>query len=120
MPRKSSKKITAKTAKTKAPSAFGSKTKFILSFPSDTPAKEIVEKAKAEGVEFSEKYVYVVRSNAKIAAQRRATGGAVTPINSRGRNASGLEAQLRKIIAELGLGRARQVFSEVEAAFGAQ
>lgn len=122
MPRKTAKKpaaaAPAKTAKSRPPAAFGSKTKFILSFAPDTPAKEIVEKAKAEGVEFSEKYVYVVRSNAKVAAQRR-SGGMIGSVGGRGRS-GGLEAQLRKIIAELGLARARQVFSEVETAFGAQ
>jgi hypothetical protein len=120
MPRKNAKKAAAKNAKAKAPAAFGSKTKFILSFPGETPAKEIVEKAKAEGVEFSEKYVYVVRSNAKMAAQRQA-GRAGMAVSGRSRAAtSGLEAELRKVIAEMGLARARQVFSEVESAFGGQ
>lgn len=121
MPKKTVKKAAIKTAKPKAPAAFGSKTKFILSFPGDTPAKEIVEKAQENGVEFSEKYVYVVRSNAKVAAQKRAARGA-GPVLVRGgtTSAAGLEAQLRRIIAELGLARARQVFSDVEAAFDGQ
>lgn len=121
MPKKTAKKTSAKSTRSKAPATFGSKTKFILSFPGDTPAREIVEKAQATGVQFSEKYVYVVRSNAKVAAQKRAARSGQVAARALSAAADGaLESQLRKVIAELGLARARQIFSDVEAAFEGQ
>jgi len=47
----------------------GSKTSFVLGLAMDLPAKEVVAKAKEEGIDLSEKYVYEVR-----AAQRAKTG----------------------------------------------
>jgi hypothetical protein len=80
-----------------------------------TPAKEVVAAAAKQGMKLTDRYVYVIRSADK--AKGRVGGSA-----GRGRGAkatgSGAETELRRAIAELGLGRARQVLREVEAAFG--
>lgn len=47
-----------------------SKTEFILSC-GDLPAKEVVVKAKEQGLEIAEKYVYTARSNAKRAKKAK-------------------------------------------------
>jgi hypothetical protein len=39
---------------------------FILSLPDDLPAKDAVKKGAEEGFEFTEGYVYVTRSNARV------------------------------------------------------
>ncbi len=54
---------TAKTSEEKAPS----KSAFIRSLPTDMPAKEVVEKAAADGITLSESYVHEARSTAKRA-----------------------------------------------------
>ena len=41
----------------------GSKKAFVLSFPTDTPARDILEAASAKGMEMSAGYVYWVRSD---------------------------------------------------------
>lgn len=109
----------------------GSKTAFILRFPEGMPAKDVVAKAAAAGINVSEKYVYNIRSAHRGKAGKatrgpgrppKATGNAVR-IGKRGpgrpRAGGGdLEQQLRTAIAEAGLARARAVFDEVAAAFG--
>jgi hypothetical protein len=95
----------------------GSKAGFVLGLAPETPAKEVVAEAKKHGIELTEKYVYVIRSNAKRKNAGRGVGGAVRG-RARFSNGSTQEADLRRAIAELGLSRARQVFKEVEAAFG--
>lgn len=84
------------------------KTAFVLSLPTDTPASEVVERAKKRGIKLSRAYVHVIRSNA-----RKARNGV-----KRGRARGGsAESALRLAIAQLGLTRARQVLAEVERAF---
>ena len=72
----------------------GSKTSFVLGLAMDLPAKEVVAKAKEEGIELSEKYVYEVR-----AAQRAKTG------KPKARRGAGK-------VAGRGPGRPRKVVSE--------
>ena len=48
-----------------------SKSAFVRSLPNRLPAKEVVELAKKEGLRLSDKYVYVVRSNARRKGGRR-------------------------------------------------
>ncbi len=96
------------------------KSEFVRSM-AGKPAKEIVDAAAKQGIKLTDRYVYAIRSNDK---NRRSPGGPAArgPVR-RGRppakrSHAGLEAQLRQIIAEIGLTQARQVLSEVEAAFG--
>lgn len=94
---------------------FGSKSGFVRGLPKDMPAKEVVSKAKAEGMTLSVAQVYNIRSTAKL--KKRAGVTKRAPVAAP-RAAGGAEAQLRKLIAEVGLSRAREVMAEVSAAFG--
>jgi len=99
------------------------KTSFVLSLPTNMPAAEVVEKAKAEGVKLDVKYVYNIRATA------RAKGGTkkVTPKkniagapSSSAKNASGSsEATFRRLVIDLGLARAKSLLDDVERKLGA-
>jgi hypothetical protein len=52
----------------------GSKKAFVLSFPGDTPARDILEAASAKGMEMSAGYVYWVRSDATRNGRKIGTG----------------------------------------------
>lgn len=75
----------ARAAKTAQPAApvrrgpsgprAGSKKAFVLSFPTDTPARDILEAASAKGMEMSAGYVYWVRSDATRTGRRAAAAG---------------------------------------------
>lgn len=100
--------------------AHGSKSAFVRNLLEDLSAKEVVEKAKAEGMTLSIAQVYNIRSTSKRkgaiknAAKPRMSG--VSPRRP-STDASDSEARLRKLIAEVGLARAREVLVEVGAAF---
>lgn len=115
MPRTSSKKAG------KAPS----KTAFVLGLSRDTPASEVVAKAKAAGIELTDRYVYVIRSKAKGRAGKpagrrgrppKAAGAKRGP--KPGRRAaspapSALAAQFLETALDLGLSRAEQLLSSL-------
>src|SRR5688572_19713355 len=96
------------------------KSAFVRSFSNDTPAKDVVEKGKAQGISLSVAYVYSIRANAKRAERRSAAGGGggggggMAPAR-RGRapmsaNTGGrAEELLRAVASELGLSRALEV-----------
>ena len=69
-----SKRAPARRAGTRGPSGprAGSKKAFVLSFPSDTPARDILAAAQTKGVEMSAGYVYWVRSDATRNGRRGA------------------------------------------------
>jgi hypothetical protein len=46
----------------------GSKTAFVLSLPAETSAKDVVARAKEQGISLSEAHVYTIRSTAKRGA----------------------------------------------------
>jgi hypothetical protein len=110
--------------KRKSSSGKMSKSDFVRSMPGSTPAKEVVDAAAKQGMKLDEKYVYNIRSadrqrgRAPGAPGRPARRGPAPRVGRAG--GGGLEEQLRKIVAELGLARARDVFSQVEAAFGSR
>jgi hypothetical protein len=93
-----------KSAKSKSTPKKQSKAAFVRSLPATTPAKEVVAKAKALGMQLSEPYVYNVRATSKVSARKhpgaRHTNGAHS---LGGRSAEDL---LRAVAAELGLARA--------------
>ena len=62
----SSKRPPARRGGARGPSGprAGSKKAFVLSFPSDTPARDILAAAQTKGMEMSAGYVYWVRSDA--------------------------------------------------------
>jgi hypothetical protein len=91
---------------TKAPK---SKSAFIRSLPSSTPAKEVVKQAKSAGIKLNAGYVYNVRQAAKKAAKKRAAGSpAVSTVANGGgaRVSTSAENLLKAVAAEIGLGRA--------------
>jgi hypothetical protein len=124
MPKTSSKKRTPGSDK-KSPS----KTAFVLGLPKHTPASEVVAKAKAEGIELTDRYVYVIRSKAK--------GRAGKPSGRRGRppksagakrgpelgrravtlatSPSGLATQFLEMALDLGLARAEDLLVSLRA-----
>lgn len=101
-----------RSKKTRTPRSVN-KSELVRSMPG-APAKDIVAAAAQKGVELTERYVYAIRSNDKT---RRSKGGPAQPGRRSARRSGDLEAQLRQIIAEIGLTQARQVLSEVESAF---
>lgn len=96
---------------------FGSKSAFVRGLPSDTPAKEVVSLAAKEGMKLSIGQVYNIRSVAKKRGGSPKGAPRVRESQPSFGSSGGSENQLRKLIAELGLGRARAVFADVEAAF---
>lgn len=115
-------------AKKKRSSPFGAKAEFVRSMPPGMPAAQIVEEAKKQGLTLTPGHIYNIRAAEKRKAAKSSEGGgeAVAQAPRRGRPASSgsgvggstkLEAELRRIIAELGLARSRAVMSSVEDAF---
>jgi hypothetical protein len=86
-----------------------SKAAFVRSLPSSTPAKEVVAKAKSQGITLTDAYVYNVRATSKAgkgkSTKRKATGGGRSLTVKVG-GARGAEDLLRAVAAELGLARA--------------
>jgi hypothetical protein len=108
-----------------------SKAGFVRSLPRTMPVKDVVAKAKAAGLEISEKYVYGIRADAKPApakssakpakkaapAPKKAPAPAAKkPAAPAAEAASGSprEAQLRRLVLDLGIARSRKVLDEME------
>jgi hypothetical protein len=123
MPRKKQSALTDAAKPMPAPSAnaqHGSKSAFVRNLPQDLPAKEVVAKAKAEGIKLSIAQVYNIRSTSKRKGTIKSTPRPAVKSSSSGRapvEASDSETRLRKLIAEVGLARSRAVLAEVGAAF---
>jgi len=101
---------------------WGSKSAFVRSLPKNISAKDVVKKASEQGMKLSIAQVYNIRSTAKLkkraGGKTPSAGAAPARGVARGGRNSDAEAQLRKLVAEIGLSRARQVLAEVSAAFG--
>ncbi|MBI4914582.1 MAG: hypothetical protein HY825_01930 [Acidobacteria bacterium] len=80
------------------------KTDFILA-QGDVPAKVVIAKGKAIGLEFTDKYVHTIRSVARDRKLRDAHRAAAKAAPSGGAS-SGAGALLLAVAAEVGLGRA--------------
>ncbi|HEY6879901.1 MAG TPA: hypothetical protein VI299_17860 [Polyangiales bacterium] len=93
-----------------------SKREFVLSFGADTPASEILRKAKEAGIGLSKAYLYTIRSSGG-ASQRR--GGARTSSEAkavlrRGRSTgSSLETQFVEAALDLGFARATELLNRL-------
>ncbi len=97
------------------------KSSFVRGFALNTPAKQIVQKAVAAGVDLDVRYVHKVQSRSKPSAAKRpsarpavavAASARVSPARSSGPATSApasVEALLRAIAAEIGLGRAVEI-----------
>jgi hypothetical protein len=111
----SKKTSTAPTRTTPPKIAVKSKADFVRAHPS-LSAKEVVEKAKAEGIKLGWRYVYNVRTSDKTARKaKRAAKATTVSVNGAVLSAapptvsSSAEDLLRAIAAELGLGRAVEI-----------
>jgi hypothetical protein len=104
-----------------------SKTQFVLSLPADTPADEVIAKAKDSGISISKTYVYTIRAKSKTGgkAKRRGRppGKAKAPnVAAQGKVTSpraggSLETQFADIVAQIGLARAAELLRSVQAKF---
>jgi hypothetical protein len=82
------------------------KSAFVRNLPQDMPAKEVVDRAKSEGMKISVAYVYSIRTAAKAGARRAAGGLPGRALRSIGGANGRVEELLRAVAAELGLSRA--------------
>lgn len=103
----------------------GSKTAFILSFPMDTPSRQIVDEGAQKGLKFSQTYVSAIRTakrkkdgttgpKAKPGRKPKALGGLTAParpVATTGKSTP--EDRLISAILDVGIGRARQVLAYV-------
>ena len=90
------------------------KVAFVLSLPADLPAKEVVAKAKEAGVKLRDKYVYVIRSNARARARRFKVGRPKASTDILVGRALGTETEFRRLALELGLGKAKALLKDTE------
>jgi hypothetical protein len=106
------------------PRVAPTKSSFVRGFPLNTPAKQIVQKAVAAGIELDVRYVHKVQSRSKPTAAKKtpvkpvavatAAKAHVSPARSAVASTStsapsSVEALLRAIAAEIGLGRAVEI-----------
>ena len=94
------------------------KSEFIRSQPANMTAKRVVEAAAKQGMKMSVAYVSNIRSSAKrragtLTRTPKPAPAAQVPPGS-GATSNG-EAQLRKLVIQLGVARARALVGEVEA-----
>jgi type III secretion system FlhB-like substrate exporter len=105
-----------------------SKRDFVLGFGSDTPASEILRKAKEQGIGLSKAYLYTIRSSggasqkrgrpvkAAAATKGRASAAKATKASfrkgSRG-GANSLETQFLDAAMDLGLAKATELLSRL-------
>jgi hypothetical protein len=105
------------TTTRRAKSGRVNKSAWIRALPHSMPAKEVVDKAKSEGIKLSIAQVYTTRSSAKKAG-KRGPGGA-----RRGRPpaaASGGNDQLlfRRLVLSIGLPKAEAYLNELRRSVG--
>jgi hypothetical protein len=93
------------------------KSAYVRALPSTLSAKEVVAKAKKDGINISIVHVYKVRSAAKLTKGKAVRPGPAAPSRRGPPAARDAEATVRILIGEVGLARARKVFAEIEAAF---
>jgi hypothetical protein len=107
----------------RAPSAprSGTKSAFVRSLPRSLSAKEVVDRAKARGMQLSVAQVYNIRSTASLkqkATRGRPGASAVTAGRAPAPSSVGdSEARFRRLIIEIGLQRAKALLADVQAAF---
>jgi len=118
--KKSAKKTSKKRAKPGPKSGEPSKSDFIRGLPRDTPAKEVVAKAKEAGMALTEAYVYAVRSASKgsgAKAKRAAKAASPAPKATRGRKSAGGDAVreiLRIAISSAGIDGAGAILADAK------
>jgi len=111
---KASSVPTAKPAASKEKAV--NKAAFIRSLPASMPVKDVVAKARAEGIKIADTYVYWARGSARKKAPKQAASGASAPRNGGAvsrpvTTSSFAENLLRALAAEIGLGRAIEILA---------
>lgn len=100
------------------------KTAFVLELPADMSAKEVIDKGKAAGIKLTDRYVYSIRSKAKVrggtpARRGRPRGAGAKGIAISERGASGasgaLESRFFDVALDLGLSKAEALLSNLRA-----
>jgi hypothetical protein len=99
-----------------------SKKSFIESVSPHLPAKDVVKMAKVEGIRLTPNHVYTVRSDArkkKGVVKRGAVlrGDKVISASVVAPPPGFVDAELRRLFAEVGLQRSRAVIEEMERSF---
>lgn len=104
----------AKAASGPANAAGLSKREFVLSFPPETPASEILRRAKEAGLGLSKAYLYTIRSSAGSAVKRGRGAAASAPAAGRSRAAvSDLETQFIDAAIDMGLAKASDLLERL-------
>jgi hypothetical protein len=125
-------------AKKKTTKPYGNKTKFVLGLPRDMTAKQVVEKAKQQGITITEAHVYKIRSTNKTKPAGKAKGGrgaaaAKAPAERGGADAGGLSkrdfvlsfgpetpaSEILKKAKEAGLGLSKAYLYTIRSSAGA-
>ncbi len=101
-----------KTTKKPAPKTQ-SKAAFVRSLPSSTPAKDVVEKAKAAGIKLTDAYVYNVRATTRAAKKPKVTTAKAATSRGTAHSTSN-ETTFRKLVLDLGIARSKMLLAEVE------
>jgi hypothetical protein len=101
------------------PKRTHNKSEFVRSLPAEMSAKDVVAKAKEEGLTLTEAYVHTIRSAAKRKEGKpgRAPRAAAAATESRGssRANTGAEAQLMALVIEHGLPQVQEILRRIDA-----
>lgn len=92
------------------PAKVRNKTAFVNSLPESLSAKEVVDRAKKVGLTISDKYVYVVRSNAR---RKKGTARVVRKPAVAATGPSG-DKEFRRLVLEHGVRWAEQHISTIK------
>ncbi len=84
-----------------------SKREFVLRFGPETPASEILKKAKEAGLGLSKAYLYTIRSSSGASQKRGAGAGRVS--------SSSLESQFIDAAIDMGLSKATELLERLRA-----
>jgi hypothetical protein len=99
------------------------KTAFVLGFPANASAKDVISKGKAAGITLTDRYVYSIRSKAKTRGSSVPARRGRPPKNALASNGngnghkfnggSGTEAQFVDLALDLGLARAEKLLGSL-------
>lgn len=107
----------AAVKKTGAKKTTMSKADFVRSLPSDTPAKDVVVKAKAAGITLNEMTVYKTRSLDKAAGKRKAKKAGVSKPGPKPKSPVSQHLEhvraLRGVILHVGIDRAKEMMDQI-------
>ena len=102
------------------PKRTHNKSEFVRSLPAEMSAKDVVAKAKEEGLALTEAYVHTIRSAAKRKEGKagRAPRAAAAATESRSSGSSrantGAEAQLMALVIEHGLPQVQEILRRID------